>query len=321
MRRWLMRCEEALANHSDRLNAINIFPVADGDTGTNLYATVRSANHGLQQRAELVEAGDLGAVLDAAAQAAMEQARGNSGTLFSVFLAALAEPLHGAQRLNAPLLAAALQRAQIRSWSALSEPRPGTMLSVMQAAAEGAAMADATVAGDESNQALSTALENTVEVAYRAVIATESQLDELRRARVVDSGGVGLLLVLDCLRAEILHQSVRDELFEELVGYDSGHGQLTAPDHGMDGVEVMCTIVLTPLEAASLRMRLDELGNSVIMSPVGQIEESSGGYRWRVHVHVTDPAPALAVIKELSEPLSIEIKDLRSDDVVRQDDD
>ncbi|BAS09531.1 glycerone kinase [Arthrobacter sp. Hiyo4] len=65
----------------------------------------------------------------------MEQARGNSGTLFSVFLCAAAEPLAGHTRLTSTLLAAALNRAQIRAWSALSDPVPGTMLSVMEAAA------------------------------------------------------------------------------------------------------------------------------------------------------------------------------------------
>ncbi|WP_225668246.1 nucleotide sugar dehydrogenase [Arthrobacter sp. AET 35A] len=83
MKRWLSKAEESLGNHSDRLNAINIFPVADGDTGTNLYLTVRAAS----QAANAAETTDLGELLRIAGQAAMEDARGNSGTLFAVFLA------------------------------------------------------------------------------------------------------------------------------------------------------------------------------------------------------------------------------------------
>ena len=122
VRRWLAMAEQTLANHSDRLNAINIYPVADADTGTNLYLTVRAA---AQEVADL-EPSDVGVTLAAAGRAAMEQARGNSGTLFAVSLAAMAEPLIEAQRMSGPLLAASLHRAQLRAWSALSEPMPGT---------------------------------------------------------------------------------------------------------------------------------------------------------------------------------------------------
>ncbi|WP_230008500.1 DAK2 domain-containing protein, partial [Microbacterium sp. Bi128] len=138
MKRWLGKAETTLGNHSDRLNAINIFPVADGDTGTNLYLTVRAAAHaadaavpghpdGAAHAAPDPTLHDVGAVLAQAGQVAMEQARGNSGTLFAVFLCAAAEPLAGHTRISSPLLAAALNRAQIRAWSALSDPVPGTM--------------------------------------------------------------------------------------------------------------------------------------------------------------------------------------------------
>lgn len=81
MKRWLGKAETALGNHSDRLNAINIFPVADGDTGTNLYVTVRAAARSLAATGDHPAQMDVGAVLAAAGQAAMEEARGNSGTL------------------------------------------------------------------------------------------------------------------------------------------------------------------------------------------------------------------------------------------------
>lgn len=323
IRRWLVRCQETIGNHSDRLNAINIFPVADADTGTNMYITLGAANAVLQRRPELMDSGDLGIVLEASARAAMEEACGNSGTLLSVFFAALAEPLRGAQRLNAPLLAAALQRAQIRSWSALSEPLPGTMLSVLQAAAEGAANADAALGADESNHALSVSLDSIVEAALQAVIATEAQLDELRQAEVVDAGGVGLLLILDCLRAEILQRPPREDLLAKLTGYDSGPGQLAGLGRSESGAEVMCTIVLTPLDAANLRMRLNELGDSVIMSPVSPDVEAAKRYRWRIHVHVrqAEAELVLSAIRSLAEPLSIQVTKLRLTEPRKHDDD
>lgn len=308
MKRWLGKAETVLGNHSDRLNAINIFPVADGDTGTNLYLTVRAAAQAAAggQPAQL----DVGAVLANAGQAAMEEARGNSGTLFSVFLCAAAEPLAGHTRLTSSLLAAALHRAQIRAWSALSDPVAGTMLSVMEAAARAAAAVESEQNGDDSNQALGRALDAAVNGALAAVIHTEDQLDALASARVVDAGGVGMLLILDCLRSTILGEELQEELLDGLHGYDVSdpHIHTALPDD--DGVEVMCTINLSPLAAATLRQQLDEIGESVIMSQVGSNPDPDGNYRWRVHVHVPAPEPAVAIIRAAGAPAQISISEL-----------
>ncbi len=310
MKRWLGKAETVLGNHSDRLNAINIFPVADGDTGTNLYLTVRAAAQSAAAADDQATHLDVGAVLASAGQAALEEARGNSGTLFSVFLCAAAEPLSGHTRLTSTLLAAALNRAQIRAWSALSDPVPGTMLSVMEAAARAAAAVDAGQNGDDSNHALGLALDAAVEAALAAVIRTEDQLDALTSARVVDAGGVGMLLILDCLRSAVLGEELQSELLDGLHGYDVSdpHIHTALPDD--DGVEVMCTISLSPLQAATLRQQLDEIGESVIMSQVGSGSDSEGNYRWRVHVHVPAPEPAVAIIRSLGDPVQISISDL-----------
>ena len=310
MKRWLGKAETVLGNHSDRLNAINIFPVADGDTGTNLYITVRAAARSAAAAGDQPAQLDVGAVLASAGQAAMEEARGNSGTLFSVFLCAAAEPLAGHTRLTSTLLAAALNRAQIRAWSALSDPVPGTMLSVMEAAARAAAAVDAGQNNNDSNHALGLALDAAVEAALAAVIRTEDQLDALTSARVVDAGGVGMLLILDCLRSAVLGEELQSELLDGLHGYDVSdpHIHTAMPDD--DGVEVMCTINLSPLNAATLRQQLDEIGESVIMSQVGGNPDNDGNYRWRVHVHVPAPEAAVALIRSLGEPAQISISEL-----------
>jgi dihydroxyacetone kinase-like predicted kinase len=318
MKRWLDKAETAIGNHSDRINAINIFPVEDGDTGTNLYLTVRAAARALhsgpagQDAAAPADPGqtDVGAVLAHAGRAAMEQARGNSGTLFSVFLCAAAEPLAGQTRLTSGLLAAALNRAQIRAWSALSDPVQGTMLSVMEAAARAAAAVDAGHNGDDSNLALAKALDAAVEGALQAVVSTESQLAALEAAHVVDAGGVGMLLILDCLRSAVLGEGLQGELLDGLHGYDvqDPHIHTSMPDD--DGVEVMCTISLSPLNAATLRQRLDEIGDSVIMSQVGNAADPEGNYRWRVHVHVAEADEAVSLIRALGEPAQITVSEL-----------
>jgi dihydroxyacetone kinase-like predicted kinase len=330
MKRWLGKAETTLGNHSDRLNAINIFPVPDGDTGTNLYLTIRAAAHALHEP-DATEAArgddeaspavfgspdpaqnDVGAVLAQAGRAAMEQARGNSGTLFAVFLCAAAEPLSGHPRLSAPLLAAALNRAQIRAWTALSDPVPGTMLSVMDAAARAAAAVDAAHDGDDSNHTLGLALDAAVGAAVEAVIHTEDQLDALHAAHVVDAGGVGMLLILDCLRSAVLGEELQSDLLDGLHGYDVQDPHIHADMPPDEGLEVMCTIALSPLDAAMLRQRLDEMGDSVIMSQVDGAADASGHYRWRVHVHVhvPDPGPAVALIRSLGEPTDLSVSEL-----------
>ncbi|GLB68485.1 hypothetical protein AHIS1636_29270 [Arthrobacter mangrovi] len=302
LKRWLGKAEVVLGNHSDRLNAINIFPVADGDTGTNLYLTVRSA----ALAAAEAETTDVGELLAAAGQAAMEEARGNSGTLFSVFLSALSEPLHGTTRLTGPLLAAALQRAEIRCWSALSDPVPGTMLSVIEAVSRAANTGDPVHAGDHSNHALAATLEAVVAAALEAVVETEDQLGPLAAAEVVDAGAVGFLLILDTLRASALGEELQPELLDGLHGYSVQDPHIHL-DHAHEGVEVMCTINLSPLDAATLRLQLDELGDSVILSAVTEVE---GGYRWRIHAHVPAADPALAAIRSFGEPSNLSVTDL-----------
>lgn len=298
--------EKTLANHSDRLNAINIFPVADADTGTNLYLTVRSASQAVAD----LEPSDVGATLAAGARAAMEQARGNSGTLFAVFLGAMAEPLLGQPRLNGPLLAAALHRSQLRSWSALSEPMPGTMLSVLEAAARGATNVESQLNGDDSNNALAETLNGAVAAAREAVVLTESQLGVLEEAKVVDSGGVGLLLILDCLRSVVLGEPLQEELLDGLSGYNVQDPNIAVTMPAQTGVEVMCTVNLTPLAAAGLRMQLDEIGQSVILSAVSEQADDAGAYPWRVHVHVSAAAVALDAIQAVGDPNNVHISAL-----------
>lgn len=309
MRRWLADAETVLANHSDRLNAINIFPVADGDTGTNLYHTVCAAS----AAAAGAPGNDVGTLLAAAGQAAMEDAWGNSGTLFAVFLDAFAASLAGHQRLSAPLLARALHRAQIRAWSALSEPVGGTMLSVLEAAAEGAASVSGREVHEDSNVALAAALDAAVEAALGAVVATETQLGVLTKAHVVDAGGVGLLLVIAALRTAVLGEGIPEDTLETLHGFRVQDPHIHGDQPETQGVEIMFTITLSPLDAADLRRRLDEVGDSVIMSPVGAFDDVAGACRWRVHVHVMDPDSTLALIRTVGEPERVAVTELRSD--------
>ena len=304
---WLERSVESLGNHSDRLNAINVFPVADGDTGTNLYLTARAGHDAVSA----LESKDIGGFLDIAARAAMESAKGNSGTLFSVFLSGLSEPWAGHEHLTAPLLALGLERAKVRSWSALSDPVPGTMLSVINAAALAASSTLAHLKVEpESRAALDTVLEQIAQAARLAVQGTESELPMLVSAGIVDAGAVGMLIVLDELRAAIRHTSMPMDSYDAFHGYDIQDPHVHAEHETATGVEVMCTIALDALGAATLRGQLDAVGDSVIMSPVNQLDEDT--YRWRLHVHVAEAEQALELICKQGEPVNVTVTDLSS---------
>lgn len=305
---WLDGMVRGLANHSDRLNAINIFPVADGDTGSNLYMTARTAADAVS----VLDTDDLGELLAAAGRAGMESARGNSGTLLAVFLLGFSEPLRGHSRLTGRLLAAGLESGRVRAWSALSDPVPGTMLSVIAAAADAAADAVGASAAEPSSRAAVVEVLQAVSAAVLgAVVSTEEQLGALRTARIVDAGAVGMMLVLDQLRSSVLGEPLDDARYAPLHGYGIQDPHVYVGRQAEEGVEVMCTIALEPLEAATLRAKLDALGDSVIMSAAG---EAGDAYRWRVHVHVPEPDEALAALHGAGEPVNITVTDLCTHD-------
>ncbi|WP_411732354.1 DAK2 domain-containing protein [Paeniglutamicibacter sp.] len=308
MSTWLDRMVKSLGNHSDRLNAINIFPVADGDTGSNLYLTARSAHDAISK----LETENIGELLTMASRAAMESARGNSGTLLAVFMAGLAEPLCGVERITAPVLATALERGKVRAWSALSDPVSGTMLSVMEVVANTArATHRASAFEPESKAALVEMLDALCAAAKQAVVATENELGLLHKAHIVDAGAVGTLIILDELRGALLGQVIDPDEYSKLHGYDVQDPHIHQNVSNDTGVEVMCTISLDALGAATLRGQLDTIGDSVIMSPVNAIED---GYRWRVHVHVPEAESALSVIRSIGAPVNVSVTDLCTHD-------
>ncbi len=307
MRRWLDLAHRDLVRHSPVLNALNVFPVADSDTGTNLAATVRAAT----EAAGVLETGDVGELLSLAGQAALEEARGNSGTLFSVFLTAVGQSLEGQTRMTAESVRLALHNGHVRAWSVLSDPVAGTMLSVLEAVAAVPVPQDVE---DGSNQQLKDFLAGVSAAARAAVLATPEQLEVLRETGTVDAGALGMLVVFDALARTVGGDDAGDEAaLDQLIDSAAARaeGGLYAPHAVHGGVEVMCTVELSPLDAAELRHELSEVGTSVIMSAV---TETGDGYRWRVHVHVERPEDALAVIGARGRAVNLTVTSLSEAD-------
>ncbi|WP_205857197.1 DAK2 domain-containing protein, partial [Phytoactinopolyspora endophytica] len=199
VRRWCRAGLDGLADTREEIDALNVYPVPDGDTGTNLYLTMEAACAAVDQ--ECGQDADVGAVVEAMARGALLGARGNSGIILAQMLRGVAGVLArpGTTLADGRALALALENAAESAYGAVQEPVEGTILTVARAAAAGARAHGEREATDHDEQltglsgvALAAAL-----AARRALAETPHQLDVLRRAGVVDAGGRGLVVLLD----------------------------------------------------------------------------------------------------------------------------
>jgi DAK2 domain fusion protein YloV len=276
---WTRAATTALERHCAEIDRINVFPVPDGDTGTNLLLTMRAAADAVRRVVRENGAGRGVAVVAAAlARGALVGARGNSGVILSQVLRGLAEavvPVAGSAPAGA-VLADALKRAHRLATAAVSSPKEGTVLSVLAAAA----CAAAEVGSDRLDDVAVAA----ADAAGAAVQATTGQLPELARAGVVDAGGLGLYLVLDALAALVTGRS-GGELPRTPAPVARGREVLVAKreagsaDHDY---EVMYLLDGTDdIHVGELRARLAAIGDCVAVAG-----DADG--LWNVHVHCTD---------------------------------
>jgi len=276
-----------LLRHTDEINRLNVFPVADSDTGTNMLFTMRSA---LVEAGSAVATGDVAAVAAALSRGGLDGARGNSGVILSQILRALAEVTAeattdtdqadtGLADIDAALLGAALRHAVVLVVSAMGGAVvAGTVVSVLQTAAEVLQQAAADGAG------LAQALFAAGEAASIALERTPEQLPVLAEAGVVDAGGRGLLVLLDALSATVTgHAPHRRDFSPDPAAVVVPDVAEAAPPQ----FEVMYLVGGCDADALTrLRADLVDLGDSVALAP-------STENRHSVHVHTDDAGAAL----------------------------
>ncbi|MBO0677262.1 DAK2 domain-containing protein [Mycolicibacterium sp. S2-37] len=295
LRSWAHAAVEDLITHTEEINGLNVFPVADADTGTNMLFTMRSA----RVEADAC-AGDAAAVASALARGALHGARGNSGVILSQILRGLAEETLTAadarggalDEIDAALFAAALRRGVDLATSSLGELVTGTIVSVLGAAAQ-AALA---VPGDDLGAVVSAA----TDAAATALDETPGQLDVLADAGVVDAGGRGLLVLLDALDRLLTGTTVTREAYPAAPTAKRSDASVAAPPRyevmyllsrcGADGVEI-------------LRGRLQRLGDSVVIAASGSGQPG----RYSVHVHADDAGAAVEAALDVGTPSRIQI--------------
>lgn len=268
-----------LDQNKELVNSINVFPVPDGDTGTNMYLTMRST----MEEAERCPDKAAGAMLAAMAHGALMGARGNSGVILSQILRGFSRALTGEPKLDAGALARGLEEGSAAAYSAVTKPTEGTILTVIREASE-AARASFNGTAPE----LQTLMETTVDAARESVARTPALLPVLAEAGVVDAGGQGLYVILEGM----LKHMRGDEM-------TAPHAETRAvEEHFLSNVEARhemepspygyCAEVLIEgqaLDVDTMRADILKLGDSVIVVGDEQLV--------RIHVHTDDPGAVL----------------------------
>ncbi|WP_326585607.1 DAK2 domain-containing protein [Streptomyces sp. NBC_00481] len=315
VRTWCGLALAALGRAREEIDAINVYPVADGDTGTNLYLTMESAVAAVEAVFAGHETGGppagagkptLAQAARAMAHGALIGARGNSGTILAQLLRGMAQVLADdgeAAHTDGQGLRLALRHAADSARDAVAHPVEGTVLTVASAAADAATDAE----GD-----CGTVARAAYEGAGTALAATPAQLAVLARAGVVDAGGRGLVAVLAALVETFTGEAPR------AVAVSGGHVRVAdiaavvevcaddRPEAEGPAFEVIYLLEAEDAAVVRLRRRLDELGDSLVV--VG------GDGLWNVHVHVDDAGAAVEAGVEAGRPYRIRITHFGAED-------
>jgi uncharacterized protein len=295
LRDWAHTAVSDLITHIDEINRLNVFPVADSDTGANMLFTMRSAlaeaNAGANSEAG---PGCVARVAAAMSAGALNGARGNSGVILSQILRGIADVTATAAAgcggelsdIDVPVFAAALRRGvELVITSMGGAEVPGTIVSVLRAAA---GAAEESAGGGEG---LASAIAAASDAAVIALEKTPEQLDVLADAGAVDAGGRGLLVLLDALRSTVTGQAPARTVYElSPRALPASGAAATSTDRPAPQFEVMYLLGGCDTAAADvLRDRLGELGESVAITAAPST--THGGYS--VHVHTDDAGAAV----------------------------
>jgi DAK2 domain fusion protein YloV len=296
------------------VNDLNVFPVADGDTGDNMAMTMRAVMEELD-RLDGLEVDEVGRtqLVQALARAALMGARGNSGVILSQIVRGAAEELASrpGELIDPVLVASAFASAADAAYDSVREPAEGTMLTVFREMAHSIARQlahldaekqrlEQGVPDEQQDAVLAAILERAIEDGQRAVERTPEQLDVLRESGVVDAGGYGLVLILAGVVAGLRGDgaAVPEVSHHEVP-------RLSLPHHE-DSRYRYCTNFIVSGRALSSRdilPQLEGLGDSVLV--VG--DEAT----LKVHVHTDDPEAAVALFEDAGEVTNLDVADMK----------
>lgn len=286
-RDWAHACAQSLAEARAEIDALNVFPVPDSDTGTNVYLTIQS---GCQALTEVPDEAGIEALVRAFVVGALTRAQGNSGVIVAELLRGSLRGLRLGETVEPDDVVTAFATATRAAYAAVQAPQEGTILTVAAAATEGARQA---AAGGRGTRQV---FEAAADAARAALALTPTQLERLARAGVVDAGGRALVVLLD---------ATAQTLTGRIPPPAAAHVPVPHREPGVDLVEDgPCYEVMYLLDAEdaaipALRERLAPLGDSLVV--IG------GDGLWNVHVHVDDVGAAIEAGIEAGRPYRIQV--------------
>lgn len=294
LRSALRTAEDWLATNRDGINAINVYPVPDGDTGTNMLLTLRAALRDAAA-APSPDPAYCGEYLAGVARAALLGARGNSGVILSQMLRGFAEALEGEAETNCAGVVRALTGASKVAYAAVSTPVEGTMLTVLREAAS------AGEAAERAGLASTDVMRAVVDEAFASVDRTPMLLPRLRDAGVVDSGGMGVAVILEGLACGLhglpLPTTPRLAASEGVA--------LEAVEHEGHGYCAEYVLSGADLDRTALERELVALGGESILV-VGDARTL------HVHVHLADPGPAISLGVAAGSLMSVKVDNMQA---------
>ena len=310
LRRAFRVAFDRLEEYRDTVNALNVFPVPDGDTGTNMSLTMRSGI----ERCQDDESPTAGEIAGQLAQGTFFGARGNSGVILSQFFKGFSDALQGRDVCSAADLANALDMARVASYGAVGNPREGTMLTVIRRAAEAALEAD-------QGSDFAGVMEAAFGASCIALKNTPEQLPVLKEAGVVDSGGLGVVVILggalEALDPErsrsVGAETGLEGIIDSSMASLGGSGQIQDQGFVHSSLEEnwgYCTEFIINGDGLSLeqvRRDCEAMGRSTVV--VGDSQHV------RVHVHMEDPGAAISYGVALGSVSNVKIENMDEQNV------
>ena len=264
-----------VAQQKQAINDLNVFPVPDGDTGTNMSLTIQTAVNELKKS----EPATVGEAAKITAGALLRGARGNSGVILSLLFRGISKSAKGLVEMDGPALAAAMGEGVATAYGAVMKPAEGTVLTVSRLAAARAAQAA------QENPSAEYVLEQAILAGQETLAQTIDMNPVLKKAGVVDAGGKGYLIILDgmlrALRGEELPQVEEDEKAQDKADF----GALSLEDITFTYDTVFIVRKKEGVSIEPFRAYLDGIGDSLV---IGEDDEA-----FKVHVHTDIPGQAL----------------------------
>lgn len=289
----VVNASNRLLEESDFVNALNVFPVPDGDTGTNMSMTFKAA----VKEIENLNSESIGETSKKLAKGALMGARGNSGVILSQILRGISKGLEGKTSVDSIEFANAFVEGSKAAYKAVMKPTEGTILSVIRAASEAATHSDKT---------------DIVELLSEIVIEAKVMLDKtpdllpaLKKAKVVDSGGMGLYIIL-----QGMYDALKDGIKAEIKDI-TAKGSVGASAEALEDIDIKfgyCTEFIILGDAAKAKAFQDEiepLGDSMIVVGYDDVI--------KVHIHTNDPGLVLSKAVTVGELSKIKIDNMREE--------